>query len=396
MTRTQGRTPTASTALLVVGLFLVSLNLRAAMASVPPLLTRIQHDVGLGGAGAGLLTTLPVLCLGVFAPLAHRMAHRIGREAAVLVALGVLGAGLLLRRGGSLLPLFGGTLLAGFGIAVLGVALPGVVREFFPRRAGAATGVYMTGMALGASVAAAFAVPLSVLLGSWEASVASWSLLAAVGLAAWLPVAARANEHESAEESRPGRLPWTSATAWLVSLYLGATSLLFFSELAWISPAYEARGWSGGDSGAVLAVFMLAQLVAGLTVPALADRVDDRRPWFLAVVGCVLLGLAALLAWPATWPWLFVAVLGFGQGGSFALGLVLLVDHARTPADSGRLSAMAFLVCYVLAAGGPTAVGALRDATGGFGWSWALLLALGVLQVPLVWQFSPDRRARGF
>ncbi|MGH8869132.1 MAG: CynX/NimT family MFS transporter [Actinomycetes bacterium] len=388
--------PPVSPVLLIVGLFLVALNLRAAMASVPPVLSAIEAEVGLGGFGAGLLTALPVLCMSVFAPTAHRLAHRIGREAAVAVALTVLGIGLGARLAGAhVVPLFGGTLLAGFGIAVLGVVLPGIVREFFPHHPGAATGAYVTGLAFGASVAAAFAVPLEECLGSWQASLATWAGLALVAGAAWMPVVLRANEHESAEESHRGRLPWRSATAWLVSLYLGVQSFLFYSELAWIAPAYESAGWDPGDAGLLLSAFMLIQLVAGLGVPALADLTPDRRPWFLLVVACILLGLLAMLAWPETMPWLFVAVLGFGQGGAFAMGLLLLVDHARTPEDSGRLSAMAFLVSYLVAACGPAVVGGLRDATDGFDVPWAVLLVLAVVQVPLVVQFSPARRARG-
>ena len=67
--------------LLVVAIFLVALNLRATLASLPPLVQTIRSDLGLSGAVAGLLTTLPVLCMGVFAPVAQRLAHRIGREA---------------------------------------------------------------------------------------------------------------------------------------------------------------------------------------------------------------------------------------------------------------------------------------------------------------------------
>jgi CP family cyanate transporter-like MFS transporter len=50
--------------LLLFAIVLVAVNLRAALASLPPLVHTIQADLGLSGAGAGLLTTLPVLCMG--------------------------------------------------------------------------------------------------------------------------------------------------------------------------------------------------------------------------------------------------------------------------------------------------------------------------------------------
>src|SRR4051795_983819 len=106
--RSGARTPIRGR-LLIAAIFLVALNLRASLASVPPLVRTIQADLHLSGAVAGLLTTLPVLCMGVFAPVAQRLAARIGREATVALALGVLFLGLLVRLGGGYLPL----LLAG-------------------------------------------------------------------------------------------------------------------------------------------------------------------------------------------------------------------------------------------------------------------------------------------
>ena len=73
--------------LLVLTIFLVALNLRAALAALPPLVRTIQADLGIDSATAGLLTTLPVLCMGLFAPVAQRLAHRVGREATVGWAL---------------------------------------------------------------------------------------------------------------------------------------------------------------------------------------------------------------------------------------------------------------------------------------------------------------------
>jgi CP family cyanate transporter-like MFS transporter len=101
----------------------------------------IERDLALSGAAAGLLTALPVLCMGVFAPLAQRLAHVIGREGAVLWALVALAAGSLLRLGGTTTwLLYAGTLVTGIGIAIGGTLLPGIVKEFFARRVGAVTG----------------------------------------------------------------------------------------------------------------------------------------------------------------------------------------------------------------------------------------------------------------
>ena len=72
------------TAALVVAVLLIALNLRPAVVAVSPLLAQIRADLGIGGAVAGLITTLPVLCFGLLAPFAGRLARRIGLETALL------------------------------------------------------------------------------------------------------------------------------------------------------------------------------------------------------------------------------------------------------------------------------------------------------------------------
>jgi CP family cyanate transporter-like MFS transporter len=390
-------------------LVLVALNLRPAIASVPPVLPDIQRDLRLSGAAAGALTALPVVCLGLFAPVAARLAGRFGVDRVVAWALVVLGAGTLARAVGGAAGLFAATFLAGIGLAVGGALLPGIVKAHFAAdRAATVTGLYTTGLAGGALLAAALTVPLRNLLGgSWAPALAVWALPAVAALAVWRQVAATAgtgppagpeplgsgsasgagsrSTSPAAEASPPARggLPWRSGLAWRVTLYTGLQSLLFYASLTWLSPLFQARGWSAERAGALLAVFSLTQLVATLGLPVLADRTGDRRPWIALAVSACTAGLLALAVAPLAAPWLVAAVIGFGTGGQFAMALTLLVDAAADPAASRRLSGMAFLVGYLLAAAGPAAVGGLYDATGGFTAAFLALTAVGVVTLAL-------------
>jgi MFS transporter, CP family, cyanate transporter len=378
--------------LLLLAIVLVAVNLRSALASLPPLVDTIQADLGLSSAGAGLLTTLPVLCMGVFAPVSQRLARVIGREATVAVALVLLLVGLLVRLAGSVLPLLlASTVLAGIGIALCGTVLPGIVKQFFADRPGIVTGVYLLAMMVGATAASALAVPLSHLLGSWQRSLAAWSVLAVVGLLAWLPVVRAVNDHEEPSPETASALPWRSATAWVLATYLALQSFGFYSQLAWIPPSYEDRGWSARDAGLLLALWSIVQLVSGLGVPVLADRLADRRPLVAASVLCGLLGLAGVLIAPDSAPVVWVALMGLAQGGGFALGLVKLVDYAPSPAASARLSALVFLVSYSTASLGPLVFGALHDATDGFTVPYSLLVVVLLGQLVLVPRLRPGR-----
>ncbi len=127
--------------LLLLGLILVALNLRPALSSLAPLLSQVSDSLGLSAARAGLLTTLPVLCLGLFAPLAPILARRFGAERVVLGILLMLAAGITLRSAFGEAGLFSGSLIAGASIGIIGVLLPGIVKRDFARQAGAMTGV---------------------------------------------------------------------------------------------------------------------------------------------------------------------------------------------------------------------------------------------------------------
>jgi MFS transporter, CP family, cyanate transporter len=381
--RPPGRRPGGGA--LVLALVLVALNLRPAIASVPPVLPDIQHDLGLSGTGAGVLTALPVLCLGLFAPAAAWLASRFGVDRVVAWALVVLGAGTLARALGGAAVLFAATFLAGIGLAVGGALLPGIVKAHFPAdRAATVTGLYTTGLAGGALLAAALTVPLRNLFGgSWAPALAVWALPAAAALLVWRQVAAPGRPAAEPAPAAGGGLPWRSGLAWRVTLYTGLQSLLFYAALTWLSPLYRARGWSAERAGLLLAVFSLTQLVATLGLPALADRTGDRRPWTALAVGACTAGLLVVAVAPMAAPWLAAAVIGFGTGGQFAMALTLLVDTAADPAASRRLSGMAFLVGYLLAAAGPAAVGVLHDVTGGFTAAFLALTVIGVVTLAL-------------
>jgi len=379
--------------LMAFSLVAVSANLRVAIASVPPLAKTIAADLDLSHAWIGAVTTLPVLCMGLMAPAAQRMGARLGAAVSVQIAMIALFVGVLLRWwGDQVWALYAGTLVAGLGMAVAGTLLPRLVKSAFPpERTGAVTGLYMFALMGGAAASSALSVPLAARFGSWQGSLASWSVLAAVGALAWVPVALRHSRYQAAnpDAATSHGLPWRHRTAWLVAAYLAIQSWQFYSSLAWIAPSYVARGWDPTTAGYLLSAFGGAQLISGLLGPVLTDRIHDHRVLLMPAAGLGLVGMLALLLAPDAAAWVWVCVLGLGQGAAFSLALVLLMDYAQTPAGSGRLTAMAFLVSYTIASFGPTVTGALRDLTGDFQVIWLLMALMMLVQMALAMQMRP-------
>lgn len=368
----------------------VAANLRAPVTVLPPLIPQLEAQLGLSGVSAGLITMLPVLCMGLLAPAGQRLGQRFGNHRAITLAMVLLVAGMLLRAGGGLSALYLGTLLVGAGIAIAGALLPAVVKERFASRAGLMTGVYMGGMSLSAALGALLAVPIATSLGSWQLSIAVWALPALLSLLVW--EGARVPSAGHARPAPRGALPWKHPTAWVIMGYLALQSTQFYTNAAWIPATYEARGWSDADAGVLLTVFAATQGLTGVLVPSLADRVRDNR-WLLAP--CALFaaaGIGGVALAPDALPHVWMTLIGFGLGGGFGMGLVYLVAYAHDGAASARLTAVAFLFSYSLASLGPVWFGALRDETGSFDAPWLVLLILALIQGAYVVLMSPARR----
>lgn len=109
--------------------------------------------------GAGLVTSLPLICFGVFAFLTPRLAAR--RRRTHLVAGGGRPApGQLVRPFGGVVPFFAGTLLLGIGIAVGNVIVPAIARARFAHRLAPVMGGYAATINLSGAAGAFATAPL--------------------------------------------------------------------------------------------------------------------------------------------------------------------------------------------------------------------------------------------
>jgi MFS transporter, CP family, cyanate transporter len=369
--------------LLAAGMVLVAANMRAAASSVGPLLDRIRDDLGLSSTAAGLLTTLPVLCFGVVAPLGPALARRIGYQAAVGAALVTLIVGLLMRLLPGIAPLYVGTTLAGAGIAVGNVLLPVLVRRSFHERAGLMTGVYTTALIGSAALAAAVSVPLANAFNdSWRAALGFWAAPAMLGLLAWSPQLRR---HERdvgrASSALPARALLRDRLAWQVTLYFGFQSCSFYVVLSWLPTIFQSHGISRTDAGLLLGASMLVGLPGALLLPGVAARARSQGRFAVAYSCFVAAGFLGLLLAPTSAPLLWVVLIGIGQQASFPLALIMVVLRSRTVAETAGLSTLMQGVGYLMAAVGPVAVGALHDLTDSWDPAIVVLLVLLGFQV---------------
>lgn len=362
--------------LLVIAMFLVGINLRPALSSVAAILEAIRAATGMSSAAAGVLTTLPVLCFGVFAPLAPRLIYRRTPERIVLYGLLVLAAGIGIRIFFGLPGLFVGTVLVGGSIGVVMVLLPGIIKRDFPHRLGSMTGLYTMALCLGAALAAGLTVPLQHLAqNDWRFGLAFWALPALLAAWAWWPQL-RQPAHQRRHGAQVVRGMYSSKLAWQVTCFMGLQSALAYCVFGWLPTILIDRGMTPLDAGLVLSLSIGLQLLTALGGPWLATRGRDQRAAIAGMVGVTMVGLLGCLYAPLGGLWWWAGLLGLGQGGAFSIALTLIVLRAPNPQVTAALSGMAQGVGYALAALGPLAVGILHDASGGWNSSALLFVVL--------------------
>jgi len=367
--------------LLLLGLILVALNLRPALSSMAPLLSEVSRSLGLSAAQAGLLTTLPVLCLGLFAPLAPILARRFGAERVVLGILLTLAGGIILRSNFGEIGLFAGSVLGGASIGIVGVLLPGIVKRDFARHAGTMTGVYTMALCLGAAMAAGSTVPLSEHFGnSWAMGLGFWVIPAMVAAVFWLPQVG--SKHGARNVAYRVRGLLRDPLAWQVTLYMGLQSSLAYIVFGWLPSILIGRGLTPTQAGLVLSGSVIIQLASSLAAPWLATRGKDQRLAIVVVMALTLAGLFGCLYAPIEGLWGWAILLGLGQGGTFSLALTLIVLRSRDSHVAANLSSMSQGFGYTLASMGPFAVGVVHDWTGGWnalGWIFGVIGAGAII-----------------
>jgi CP family cyanate transporter-like MFS transporter len=360
--------------LLALSVVLVAINLRPAVAGVGPVLPELRAGLPLSGAGAAVLTTLPVLCFGLLATVAPRLARRYGIEPVLVGVMAALAAGAFLRVLDGPPLLFAGTVVAGGAIAIGNVLLPPLIKRDFPDRSGLMMGVYTMAVSGAAAVAAGLAVPLADAGLGWRGALGAWAVPAAVAALAWLP---RMRGHTRPPAApAAGRSVLRDPLAWQLTVFFGLQSLSFYAVLAWLPSMYRDFGTTPAVAGFLLSFSGLVQIPVSLVVPSLANRAAHQVWYAVGGTAAIAAGIAGVLLAPMAAPYLWVALIGAGQGACFALGLNLFVLRTERVADTARVSAMAQSIGYTLCAFGPLLVGLLHDATGSWTAPLVLLLAL--------------------
>lgn len=366
----------------VIALVLIGLNLRAGIAGASALLHDFQQVLGYGPLVAAIIPSIPTLCFAVAGSATSWLTGRLGVEKAILLALGFLAGGLLLRGIPATGMLVAGTVVGMSGLAVCNVAMPSFIREHFAHRTSAMTALYTVTMTTGATVTAVAVVPLALTLGSPSAAVGAIGFLAVAAFLGFLPVVLHAHR-TSVRSTAPRIAPWPllrTRKGQLLTAIFALQALLAYSLISWFPSMLISMGLSSADSGLMYGLMQLVSVPAGMVLLAIGSRPRMLRPALYLVSITMVAGLASLLVVPVGLAIIPTVLLGFGLG-IFPLVMVMISRSGTSTAETTALSTLAQSTGYLLATAGPFGAGLLFSGTGGWSLPVALLLGLAVAQV---------------
>ena len=370
----------SSTGLWVALIFLVSLNLRPAIAAVGPVLAQMGTDLAWGEGVQGVLTAIPLIAFAAVSPLVTFLARRIGIDMSILLALLCIAAGDAIRSFGGGVGIWLGTVVFASAIAVGNVLVPVIAKRDYAGHVAMATGVYSGCITAGSATAGLLSAPLAQMWGGWRASLAFWSVPPLVVAVLWAlrilhnrkivvaSVAVRNSPSAQSARSQSSRGVFARVLrrpmTWYVTAFMGLQSSAFYTMSNWMPSISASIGYDASTAGVHLFIFQGIGIFSGLLIPKLMNvrgnqvcaALTASAPMFIAGLGMLLL--------PHLMPvWAFVG--GCAQGASLVVALALIALRGRDSAETVVLSGVAQSFGYLIASLGPLMFGVLVQATGG-------------------------------
>lgn len=376
--------------MLIIGIVFISANLRASMTSVSPLISLIRDNLHISNTLAGMITTLPLFAFALFSPIVPNLARKFGAQRVLFLSLITLTIGILLRSWAGSFGLFLGTAVLGLSISVGNVLLPSIIKKEFPNHVGVMTGVYSVSMNIFAALASGVSIPLAIGAGlGWTKALQIWAILSLIAVILWIPQLKRKNQVApivkksiSTGNKNNNVNMWKSSLAWLVTLYMGLQSMVFFCLVAWLPDILIGQGMDSGKAGWMLSLMQFAVIPASFVGSVLAGRMANQRLLMAFGSICTIIGLLGLL-FPSGLGLvsLWIIILGIGGGITFILGMMFFSLRTQNADEAASLSGMAQSIGFLLAAFGPMVLGYLHDAVNS--WRMPTIVLIGI--VVLCW-----------
>ena len=361
----------------VVFLVALTLNLRAPITSLGPIIEPIKNAYNINSALGGLLTSLPLIAFGSVSFLVAYFSPM----RAIVVGIVLIIVGEVYRSFGGSAGLFVGMALLGSGIAIANVLLPSFVKEKFPHKIAPMMGIYSLVLNLSGIFGILLALPLLSLLGL-RYSLLVWLPFALLAFIVYIPQIRNGRLLRQVKKPKNAINVFTQPSAWKITAFMGAQSFVAYSMFAWLALIVSEMGY-GSEFGA--SILLLAQAIAvpiGFVGPVILGKLRNayRAVYMACLCGLYVVGFACLIYLDSRVSVAIGAIcIGIPMGGVFAIALLFISTKSANSLIAGKLSAMAQGFGYLIASTAPFIIGLMHDYFESFTQALYLLLFVGVV-----------------
>jgi cyanate permease len=267
-----------------------AISLGMAWFSTPPLIGFITETLNLTVEEEALIQSIPVLMFVFFSIPAGILCAKIGpkKTAGIAVTVALLAA-IPRYFSDSFIVLLGGTLLIGIGFALAFPNFPHCIATWFPpQEIGAATGIFVTSLAIGSGIAVAVTPSLYDIVGSWQATYLVFGVIVLLFDAIWWifvkdrpPMSKMITEHAPPTVSLKEGLSRvaSSKNIWFLVLTFFLMALAMMGTISLLpTMLINLQGMKPASAGFVSSLFMWGVAVGNIVGPAISQRIGLRKP----------------------------------------------------------------------------------------------------------------------
>ncbi|MGP4715648.1 MFS transporter [Psychrobacter sp. T6-6] len=379
--------------LVLCAMVLLATNMRAPIVALGAIAPVVQEALDISEFQIGWLGAVPMLSFAVGALISPAIAKRFGLENTLIMMIGLLTTGMMIR---TVIPTWTGflvgTLLLTLAIGFANTLAAPIIKQRTPRHIPLITGLFSLTMTVTAGIVSGVVLPLSERVG-WQWALGGWTILGVFALLIWLLLRVRlgSSNHQPIVSTDPDASDismWRTAFAWQIAIFMGLQSLLFYTVASFLPSIWVSKGLSAVSAGQMGSVF---QFMAPISILSLTWLINRGRPiQALAVFAAVLnvVGVLGVSYLSTELAWLWSALMGIGCSAIFTLSMMLFSLRTYTTNQSSELSGMAQAVGYLIAFFGPLGTGWLHEATGSWSVPLFIMLILMIANVVIAWLVS--------
>lgn len=347
-------------------IFFAGICLRTGISSLAPVLDLIQEELNISRSLLGILTAIPVICMGILSPLGSYFEQKFGLKRAMLIAFLILISGFVLRLDSSTYTIILITAaLIGIADAIIRPLLSGFIKETFENGAGGAMSVYAASMGIGSAIAAYGTLPIAnISTYGWRGGLSFWAIPSIIGFVIWCTGYKPRNVVNMKKEVLSTKV----ATLDIIffTLFFGIQAGINYTIVAWLPTLLKDVGINEYSANVLMTVFILLQTITSLFFAVIVKilKTTHSRVLLLFTVIAVI-GIGSLFFLKHS-PWLFVVTIGIASGGFFPIALLLPIDFSKDKREATYLTGITQSGGYLIGGLLPWIAGVATDNIGIF------------------------------